>query len=106
MTNTCCDVTAVWTPHAFAFAVLVGLAFGYAMAPRLIAGRSRRNYGWWVAVFLAAWITAEAFSQVFAGITTGDQWVRILSRLGPYLAGAAATGVGVYLGRPRDEGKT
>jgi hypothetical protein len=98
------DLTYVWTWPAFIFAMLAGLTFGYLVigsitsSPRWRTENKWLAYGWLVGILGVAFVMWMVGSQVLASLWTHDPlWLRVLSRLFPYIAGAIATGVGVAL---------
>ena len=98
------DVGQVWSAQAFVFAALFGFGFGYLVVAQVSAQArwSTANeplaYGWIVGLLGSYFIAGLVVSQVLAAFWTGDVQVgRIISRLGPYLVGTIAAGVGVYI---------
>lgn len=96
------EITAVWSLSAFVFAALAGFGFGVfilgGLARRMRRGAPDAETAGWVAGALAAWFVALLIlSQTLAALADGDPlWPRILSRVGPYLVGSAAAGVGTW----------
>jgi len=94
------NVAAAWSVWAFLAAALFGLAFGYLVFAPIFAQplTGARAHGWLVGVLLAYWIVGLGATQVLVALILVDSdWQRIVSRVGVYLVGALATGVGVWL---------
>lgn len=97
------DITDVWTVSAFAFAAGSGFGFGFVVVSRWARHRRTERHPavvGWITGAVAAWFVAVlVFSQTAAGLFDQDpSWPRIISRLGPYLVGAFATGLGTWAG--------
>jgi hypothetical protein len=105
------DITAVWTLKAFLFAAAAGLGFGFVVLARMARRLGRHDLdpetAGWITGALAGWfVTLLVFSQTLAGLSDADPlWPRILSRLGPYLAGSFGAGIGTWLGLRRRKSK-
>lgn len=90
-------IAAVWSVPAFVFAALFGFVFGFHIGRVVLRNGDPEANAWVVGTLGAIFVSGLVLSQVFAAILTGDELVeRILSRLGPYLAGSVAMGAGVF----------
>lgn len=102
------DVATVWTPAAFITAILFGFGFGYMVVASISAqekwhtGNRPAIYGWIVGVTCAWFLAGLTLAQVLAALVDGDYgWVRIVSRVGPYMACSIGVGLGTWRGLVR-----